>query len=50
MWYLPKMIPKGKVPKAFIQDTDVSLRPFKPVDVDIVGPLNIASDKGNSCV
>lgn len=41
---------KRKVPKAFTQDTDVSLRPFKPVDVDIVGPLNIASDKGNSCV
>ncbi|BFZ05447.1 hypothetical protein BsWGS_08486 [Bradybaena similaris] len=41
------MSPKGKHPRAYVQPTDLSSRPFQKVAVDIVGPLNTVSDKGN---
>lgn len=41
------MSPKGRHPKAFVQPTDLSTRLFQKVAVDIIGPLNTVSDKGN---
>lgn len=42
-----KTTPKGRVPQAFIQDTDTPSRPFQKLAMDIVGPLKITSNKGN---
>lgn len=40
------MTPKGRHPKAFVKQTDLS-RPFQKIAVNIVGLLNTVSNKGN---
>ncbi|BFZ09104.1 hypothetical protein BsWGS_12143 [Bradybaena similaris] len=42
--------PEGKFPKAHLQTTDVPSRPFEKVAIEIIGPMRVASDKGNMYV